>query len=190
MLYPQVAHETSAKFSNEFGFDFKFLKALRKREWVTDENRINRLESVLSFIREYGNVGTIDEPDEYIEDTQSMWFGPRDDVAFFSGTTDRTTYGLCGSAKHLVGQDPNKCPWPARSALVGVYNLLSEEVSPDDRNALGAVVTMASLAAVMKRPQQRLEFLGKRLAFDPHFEHNGKSTQLLLASPLYVAMTS
>lgn len=97
---------------------------------------------------------------------------------------------VCGSAKHLVGQDPNKCPWPDRSALIGVYNLLSEEVSPNDRNALGAVVTMASLAAVMKRPQQRLEFLGKRLAFDPHFEHNGKSTQLLLAFPLYVAMTS
>ena len=75
MILPQVPHETKRKIATQLGFDFKILKAGRKAEQETEENRITRLESVLSFIREFGNVGTVDNPDQFIEDSAPMMQG-------------------------------------------------------------------------------------------------------------------
>jgi hypothetical protein len=178
------------KSSTEYGFDFKVLKGKRKSEWATDENRINRLETVLCFIRKYGRVGTVDEPDDYIDDTESMWFGnyTPGDIAYFTGKTEKTIFGLSGSGKHLVGADPNKSPWSNGTNLLDVFGWLSEQNPNHDKNGMSAIPVLAHLAAHSKRPQQRLEFLAKRLLQGPYAKENNSQTQLLLATPLYVAM--
>jgi hypothetical protein len=191
MLYPQVPHELTQKTSTEYGFDVKILSGKRKNEWTSDENRISRLEAVLSFIRTYGNVGTVDDPDEYIDDTQPMWFGnyTPQDIAYFTGVSERTVFGLSGSGKHLVGADPNPSPWSNGTRLIEIFGWLSEQNPTRDENAISAVPLLAHLAAISKRPKQRLEFLAKRLVYQPHFEFDKKKINVLLATPLYVAMT-
>jgi hypothetical protein len=67
MLFPQVPHDIKRKVSTKFGFDFKVVSASRQTEAETDESRISRLETVVEFIREFGNLGTVEQPDEYVE---------------------------------------------------------------------------------------------------------------------------
>jgi hypothetical protein len=115
MLLPQVPHETKKKIAIDFGMDIKIFRAGRKSEEETEENRVTRLEAVVTFIREFGNVGTVDDPDEYIDDTQPVWWGPLENMAYFSGKTEKTTFALAGSARHLLGAMPDQDVWPFSS---------------------------------------------------------------------------
>jgi len=72
MLLPQVPHKARKKTSAELGFDLKILNAKYKTEAETDSDRITRLEAVVDFIHEYGNIGTLDEPDDFIEDVATV----------------------------------------------------------------------------------------------------------------------
>lgn len=60
-----------------------------------------------NFIREYGNVGTVDEPREYIAGTLEMMMVTERQfqlpLAFFGGQTDKTLVGPGGSARNLIG---------------------------------------------------------------------------------------
>jgi hypothetical protein len=69
MLVAQIPHETKRKIANELGIDIKIFKATRKSESEVEENRITKLEAVVKYIREWGNLGSIEEPDQYFEDT-------------------------------------------------------------------------------------------------------------------------
>jgi hypothetical protein len=72
MLLPQISDSQKKKVATEFGFDLKVFSVKRKTEVENGGERIARLEAVTSFIREFGNVGTIEHPDEYIEDSADM----------------------------------------------------------------------------------------------------------------------
>ncbi len=72
MLLPQITQEQKKKLATEFKIDLKILSASRKTETEMDDNRITKLEAVCEFIRQYGNLGTVDAPDEYIEDSMPL----------------------------------------------------------------------------------------------------------------------
>ncbi len=74
MLFPQVPHDIKKTVATKFGLDIKLFSASRKTETESEENRITRLEAVLEFIREYGNLGSTDDPDDYFEDVLPMRF--------------------------------------------------------------------------------------------------------------------
>jgi hypothetical protein len=190
MLLPQIPHEVKKKVATEFGFDLKILTAKRTVERKGEDDRISRLETVLQFIRQYGNCGTIDNPDEYIDDSEDMWFGNYDlaDVAYFTGKRAETVFGLCGSGRHLLGADPNRSPWPNMTHLLGVFSWLSDQNPTHDGNGINAIPVLAELASRSHFPRQRLEFLAKRLVFNPHYSYGDVPIQVLLASPLYVSM--
>ena len=76
MLFPQVPHEIKSKVASEYKFDIKLFSASRKTETEGEDNRIARLESVVDFIQQYGKLGTVDHPDDFIADTLSMRWGP------------------------------------------------------------------------------------------------------------------
>lgn len=192
MLLPQVPHETKKKIASEFGFDFKILKGSRKTETESEESRINRLETVLAFLREYGKVGTVEEPTDFIDDTQDMWFGPaeKDAMAYFSGWSGRTLFALAGSARHLVGANPKECEWPVYSALNCIAALLIQKTESRPGVCLNGVCELAHEAMANAYPQQRLEFFAKRLLFDRYHKFRSREIRpVLLATPLYVAMT-
>ena len=121
MLLPQIPHDTRRKIATEIGFDLKVLSAKRKSETDIDDNRVTRLEAVVSFIREYGNLGTVDEPDEYFEGNLPLCLGPlqcdveshtEPSVVYFAGRSTRTIVGLGGSARHMIGNTScSPIPW-------------------------------------------------------------------------------
>jgi hypothetical protein len=110
MLFPQVPHDIKKKVALEFKMDLKLLSAARKTETETEDNRIARLETVADFIRQYGRVGSVDQPDEYIDDSMMLKWGDyapnwdeKSPVVYYGGETDRTIVGLGGSSKHIIG---------------------------------------------------------------------------------------
>lgn len=217
MLLPQIPHDVKRKVATELGFDLKILKVSRTSETESDESRISRLETVVEYVRKYGKVGTIDEPDDFIDDTQMMWSGPDSmkALAYFAGRTDKTVFGFAGSAANLIGSTPGEEVWPRGSALNSIREWLigwesfkrPQKADPEsqavwifgsDANVFHMV---CALAAHGNDPgeesgdpvpaQQPLEIFAKRLLFNPRYDSywQQQELQVLLGTPLYVAMT-
>jgi hypothetical protein len=112
MLFPQVPHDIKKKVATEWKMDLKLLSASRRVETEGEGNRIARLETVVDFIREYGNVGTVDESNDYIDDTLEMAWSDRvpyaKGMAYFTGETDKTLVGFGGSAHHVIGNSASE----------------------------------------------------------------------------------
>jgi len=213
MLLPQVPHDVKKKVAMEFGIDLKVLTAKRITEVESEENRISRLETVVKFIQESGNVGTVDKPAQYIEGTLPMRWGPYDTLgnakpsfAYFGGETDKTVLGLGGSLHHVMGNVGTSDPsYPSASVAPFLLSYLGKELAAgpseskgeetsgaqahSDEELAGLAVHLATRG--MKGPLQRLEFLAKRLfqAPIPRPERDSHpEMHVLLATPLYVAM--
>lgn len=122
MLYPQVPHDVKQRVNTEFGMDLKLVKASRKTEKDTEENRFTKLDAVAAFLQESGNVGSLEEPGEYVLDTLPMRFAPWGRIGrgthlgspefvdstvtqfvCFAGTMNRFRVILWGSWKHMLG---------------------------------------------------------------------------------------
>lgn len=93
MLLQQI--EDSGKVTTELKADLKLLASTRKTE--RNQNRYAALEKVCDFIFRFGNVGTVDEPAEYVFDTLDLKWGPYgisrlgpNPLVFFAGATDQT----------------------------------------------------------------------------------------------------
>lgn len=202
MLFPQVPHRIKEKVATEFKLDLKVFSASRKTETETDPNPIARLEAVLAFIREFGNLGTVDEPDEYFADTLPMRWAPAfmladrkdhadslQDFVLFGGSTSSTSVALGGSCRHLLGSADEERPgfaWRIGSSMHGVLYMLQLLDGRVD-SALGEDMDRGLLKHAIRRlpgPEQELEFMAKRLFYEPL---SGEKP-ILLGTPLYVAL--
>jgi hypothetical protein len=196
MLFPQVPHDIKKKVATEWKMDLKLLSASRRTETESDDNRVARLETVIDFIREYGNLGSVDAPDEYIQDTLLMRWGPskdEDGMVYFSSKTDRTIVGLGGSMRHVIGSNSGEAR-PYSHFVFDALKFLSQQLRVQARNSKAKQARNAVESATqwMVGPQQRLEFVAKRLSYwdklPPDFERDEGHTCVLWATPLYVAM--
>ena len=206
MLFPQIPHDIKKKVALEFKMDLKLLSASRKTETESEDNRVARLETVVNFIREYGNVGSIDAPDEYIDDTLEMQWGqyPDSSVVYFGGETNKTILGLGGSLKHLLGNSGIQAA-ATNSVTPFLMKYLNDDLAmryPDadaketqqsGQDLPPLVATAVRLTSTnMHGPQQKVSFLAKRLAYGPVAQfrndpvHGDKS--VLLATPIYISM--
>jgi hypothetical protein len=147
MLLPQIPHEDKRRIATELKIDLKILSAARKTEADIEDNRIKRLEAVCNFISEYGNVGSVDEPDEYIAGTLLLnwgdiryWKFEDANAVFFTGETEQSYVGLGGSAKHVIGSTSNKDHYMANSTFPHlVYVLIrsfENTLIPSDKSLL------------------------------------------------------
>src|SRR5687768_4399156 len=84
MLLAQIPHDAKQRLATEFRFDLKLLSAARKTETESEDNRFTRLDAVVTFIREFGNLGTVDAPDEYFEGSLEMRWGPYGSKGLFA----------------------------------------------------------------------------------------------------------
>lgn len=199
MLLAQIPHDAQQKLAIEFKVDLKLFSASRRSEQADESNRFTRLEAVVSFIREYGNLGTIDQPNHFIDDSLEMQWGPisssteKVTPVYFGGVTEQTIFGMGGSMKHLIGQSGSSHP-DSESLTPVLINCLQQEITASDKDdhprgspenwALRAVELATTQ---MKGPTEPLEFLAKRLLYGRGVS---KKRKVLLASPLYVAMLS
>jgi hypothetical protein len=72
------------KSSWEFKLDLKLFSVVRKTERDEDLHQIRKLEKVVDFVRQYGRVGTIDNPDEYVTGSLEMGWRVFDKAAVIS----------------------------------------------------------------------------------------------------------
>ncbi|HJP92113.1 MAG TPA: SAVMC3_10250 family protein [Pyrinomonadaceae bacterium] len=203
MLLAQIPHE----FKRKVALQFKVIAASRTVETENEENRVTRLETVCEFIREYGRLGTADEPDEFFADELKMRWGPFGEdqfknapLVYFGGLTQKTVIGLGGSIHHVIGQTGGSSA-PARPrgipGSIGdvLLHYLTKELGltskkyvdewqlRDEEMFRPPFVEMTTLQ--MRGPLQKLEFMAKRL-LDVAAHENRK--HILLGTPLYVAM--
>ena len=212
MLLAQIPREQKRKIATEFKFDLKVLSASRKSEVESEDNRFVRLETVIAFIREYGNVGSVDDPNEYVQDELSMRWGPYDAIdsplVYFAGETEKTVVGLAGSKKHLIGNSMGESFICSYSYAPNILYYLRKELGlslkwrekrvakqlerfGEYQNKSDAYLsTIYSASRGASGPEQNLEFVAKRLLYGNSSRAWGEDSNrtVLLATPLYVAM--
>jgi hypothetical protein len=196
MILPQIPHEVKKKVATEWRLDLKVFGSTRKEERETDDNRVARLEAVVSFIEEFGDVGSTDEPSEYVEDTLPMRWGPYgwwrggsldSPLVYFGGETENTIVGLGGSSKHLLGSTgPSSAH--SHSATPSLMAVLGKELALDlgeDERPYPPLEAVWLATTQMEGPRQTMHFLAKKLLFG---RSERGSRNVLLASPLYVTL--
>jgi Family of unknown function (DUF7019) len=183
----------------------------RPRRDARDPDYVYKLEAALARLARAGRIGTIDEPKEYFAGDIPMRWGPcvfpfvpdltPSPLVYFGGATETTIVGLGGSAKHVIGE-VGSATAGAHSCLPSfIFRLRFElgETLPldlkfmdDDQSTLMAV-HQATMHA--RGPSQKLEFVAKRLAYEPlptlYFpkrEPDDKE-KVLVGTPLYVAVS-
>jgi len=206
MLFPQVPHVIKKKVATEWKIDLKVLSTSRKTETEMEDNRIARLDAVVDYIREYGNVGSVDQPDQYIEDTLAMRWGPyglsQNPPVFFCGETTETLFGLGGSMQHVIGSGNQGTPLLiAQSSLPILITLLKKESGREERGIEGtfisdegeeirAIESIETASGMVSGPKQKVEFLAKRLlqGRGSMRRNTNLKPHVVLATPLYVAL--
>lgn len=202
MLLPQVSGSDKQKSSWEFKLDLKLFSVVRKTERDEDLHQIRKLEKVVDFVRQYGRVGTIDNPDEYVTGSLEMGWRVFDKAAgyqpcvYFGGSTEKTVVGLIGSRRHVIGHSPYSTPSEGNEP---VYYSPDEIIQPIYESLVGSGKTRVHkptnwLHELYSQSLDQgtlathtVEFLAKRL-FHRSMERATDTRSLLIATPLYVSL--
>jgi hypothetical protein len=185
MLLQQIPHGQKRRLATEFKIDLKLLGATWRNEPDQEMGRIRRLEAVCEFLHEFGNVGSVDEPDQYIADTVAMnwntytYKNQEQEIVYFSGMTESSVLGLAGSTHHLVGgsASPQNIKIPEYRGMSTPPAILKwianirwanhEFAGPENWESKLKenywLYSVFSDAQDMSGPKQNLEFLAKRL---------------------------
>ncbi|MFE6281095.1 DUF7019 family protein [Streptomyces sp. NPDC057877] len=202
MLLPQVDAGFARRRATEVVVSLKFVSARRSVE--TDAaDRVARLERVVRYLDDFGDVGTVDEPGQYVRGRLPMRWGPLplgpSPLVYFGGRTERTTVGLGGASGHVLGAPapvPGAAPAEqelpfAPSTAPGLLAGLAAAVTTDGEPQPDALASVQLANRTLRGAEQEVEFLAKRLLHGPSpypelDGHDGMT--VLLASPLFVAL--
>lgn len=186
MLLQQIDPGALRKRTAEVGFDLKFLKAKRGAETLAGAERTARLERVVRYLTDFGDLGTVAEPGQFFGGMLPLRWGPMVGadgfpMVYFGGRDERTVLGLGGSRAHVFGTPPGveQEPLPVgRSMLPSLLSGLTSDPGADGPAAVRAATDG------LRGPEQTMEFVAKRLMHEP----GPDGTDVLLGSPLYVAL--
>ena len=200
MLLPQITEPQKRKFATKWGVDLKLFNVSGGPETEPIDNRIRRLELVVDHVRSHMGVGSIDEPQDYFDGTLAVRWGPFRvpdwEVVYFGARAGKTILGLGGSSHQVLGNEGSIQQPGGHHALFLVRYLLEElgdeaqdymrDVPKPDAELVVRLVRETSMR--MRGPEQRVEFLAKRLAYKQRSFYNPKGMNVLLGTPLYVAL--
>ena len=163
-----------------------------------DPDRVSRLERVVRYLEDHGDLGTVDEPGQYFWGLLPMRWGraaaPEPGPVYFGGRTELTIVCLGGSASHLIGAAAGSAP--GYSQLPMLLAGLADPDSDVDEESLdqadeAALAAVHQAGARLRGPAQNMEFVAKRLLSGPspypEIDQRDDMT-VLLGSPLYVAL--
>lgn len=192
MLLPQVDPGFGRKRSGEVGVNVSFLSA--KRSVEAQAERVARLERVVRYVDDFCDVGTVDEPGQYVRGRLAMRWGPLagGQAVYFGGRTEHTVVGLGGASGHVIGAIPptDQGQVFAPSSMAGILAQLAETIADDEAPASALAATHVA-NRVIRGAEQEVEFLAKRLAHGPspypELDADDGMT-VLLASPIFVAL--
>ncbi|ROO52209.1 hypothetical protein EDC02_7119 [Micromonospora sp. Llam0] len=211
MLLSQIDRGFMTKRTSEIGVNLKVLTAKRTAE-PAEIDRIARLERVVGYLQDYGDLGSVDEPGQFFGGLLPMQWGPfpgsePSSLVFFGGQTDHAVVGLGGSDRHVLGALPaSDGPAMPSSLMPTILDHLSTssdvedelvvEAAGDihdvlDRSDRAALVTVHQAVRRLRGVAQNVEFVAKRLLHGPSpFPHSDPRADMsvLLGSPIYVAL--
>jgi len=143
MLFPQIPRDLkrdSAAEQNVPGSD----RSMIETSTAFESERIYRLETVTSFIRQNYDVGSVNEPKEYIAGTHELYWGHlhksmstrrdyEDPLVLFNGHIGNTGLLMCGSSKHMIGQIKPRESGHSSSSVPDVIRSLMKEIVIDEK---------------------------------------------------------
>jgi hypothetical protein len=199
MLLAQMDPSFTRKRTTELSLNLTVLAGKHASEAPAGGERTARLQRVVRYLEEHGDLGTVDEPGQFFWGLMPLRWGPfptEPTLVYFGGETERTVVGLGGSGHHVLGASAATESAIPRSLtpslLAGLrtdpqIGVLAEAIKQEDeareRDALAAVHRANE---VMPGPHQNLEFVAKRLLHGPSPRIDG--LDVLLGTPLYVAL--
>jgi Family of unknown function (DUF7019) len=192
MWYEQIASARD-RSGAEYGFDFKFLKWIGKREAKAPSliTKVQRIEEALNVSK---RVGQFPNFLEFVSGELAMRWGIVRGMACFVTQTARLGLMLVGSSEHLLGgQTQTEALLRVTSFdVTRILRELSAEYpgaklrptsSAPDASASPQLNPIAATIEGFEAPTQRLQFLAKTLL---HGQVGEK--YIVCASPLYVAL--
>src|SRR5260370_26132949 len=131
MLLPQIPQKLKSKMAAEMGVHIGVLTASLKSERDVDEkaDRISRLNVVIKFLRKTEDVGSIDEPRNWIEgmeDVRVTYPSEEREAVFFVGRSRaQTRFHFAGSCADLTWRRASNTTDIGGSALPSEVDQLS-----------------------------------------------------------------
>ncbi|MEV6694832.1 SAVMC3_10250 family protein [Micromonospora sp. NPDC051196] len=199
MLLAQVDPAFTRKRTTELSLNLTVLAGKRASETPEGGERTARLQRVVRYLEEHGDLGTVDEPGQFFWGLLPLRWGPfptEPTLVYFGGATERTVLGLGGSGNHVLGAPAATASGMPRSLtpsllaglrtdpeISALAEVITQEDEAQERDALTAVHRANE---VMPGPHQNLEFVAKRLLHGPSPTTEG--FDVLLGTPLYVAL--
>jgi len=200
MLYSQIDKSLLKKIAVELRIDLKPLGAglgATIKQNQSEETRYSKLRLVVEYVEKHLNVGWVDAPGTYFKGSLPMsWdlihgdFGPKPYAVYFGGSTDRTIFGMVGSAHHLIGVRSDA---PMSDIILhytpnDMLNALANEVQPRSKQSFQATEIVLMANSLMEEPSQQLEFLAKTFLHKRDYSH--ESRFVLLGSPIFIAFAN
>lgn len=205
MLLSQIDPALTRKRTTELSVNLSVLGGKHATESAASGERTKRLDRVVRYLEDHGDLGSVDEPGQFFWGLLPMRWGPFPtdptlSLVYFSGATERTVVGLGGSGHHVLGSPPPSGQVMSRSQTPsllaglttdpGVKALVDavQDDQPDEEDTAdqAALTAVHRADAVMRGPTQNVEFVAKRLLHGPSPAQDGLS--VLLGTPLYVAL--
>jgi hypothetical protein len=199
MLYSQIPRKLLDRFVSELDLDRATLDVpLRRRE--SEATLFGKLAVVERFVEREFEVGSVREPAIWLRGAMPLRWGVyrerQDGLLYFSGLQDGVLLALIGSAHHQIGQggDPAAIQGPRYSSAPALFALLAREEpdapaadphEDDDRRAMREVKDFTDALAGVRQP---CEFVARRLLRGAAEDASGAVREILLATPLYVAL--
>jgi len=207
MLYSQIPQKLKSKLAAELKIDLKVLSASVKQE-KSQETRYSKLKIIVDYIEKNMDIGTVDNPGAYFKGSMPVKWGPYgmdEPIVYFGGRTKKTILGLGGSLHHVIGRDTGEHVHSSSVTpyLLAVLNNELELPPPMDMEISGlsmeemipgALDAVAIATERLKGPEQRVEFLAKRLLYLSGANTGEKdwrrpnNESVLLGTPIYVAL--
>jgi hypothetical protein len=210
MLYSQIAASEGQKKESLLGFDLKVLKGHLKESRQIPDNKFAQLEKVVSSLESNDQVGEIIGTKPYIKGNLEMtWasFGLRESpVTFWGCVTESYALALAGSKYNVLGQKPDGSTHSHSLTdeigrwMFDQFGDSNPEAKKDADTAFGKGhakpdafdIGNGTWLAVseIEGSVNQFEFIAKVLHRTPFYPERspGYETNLILATPLYVAM--
>lgn len=197
MLYPQIPRKILERISVDLSINLGMINVNLKNK-DNEKSRFDKLRIVTEYIKNNESVGSIDAPLDYFEGELPMRWGPlshEERSVYFGGKTDSTWIGLAGSISHVVGSNTgNKEGFASMTAQSMLFNI--EIALRDDatrfpeymQHSLQTSYIIYWATSNISGPEQKLEFLAKRLHFGDVEDQRGTRRNVLLGTPLYVSL--
>lgn len=207
MLYSQIGKSLLKKIAMELSIDLKPLGAglgATIKQKQSEETRYSKLRLVVEYVEKHLNVGWVDAPGTYFKGSLPLSWGSIHSLevamgesqpyaVYFGGSTDRTIFGMVGSAHHMIGVRSDA----PKSDIILLYtpndmlNALANEVQPQSKQSKLYTYLILKANEQMGEPSQQMEFLAKTFLYkkEPEFPQRG-SRFVLLGSPIFVAFAN